>query len=203
MPMPVTARDRLETIVADYQHAHSEHRRAGAEGSVRRHLHTRLERLEAHFERLLEESVADEAAREAWRRSLHEGSPAPAEPRPPEPVLLFKGRSSAGSVLEVRQRADGDCDVLVDGARLERVAAAEELAERESPLTFRIDDQEFQEIFEAPTPAVAAARAHFSDLSGKPPWQHAAALAADGLIDGTFALTARGRQALAARRTRR
>ena len=38
--MPVTARDRLETIVADYQHARSEHRRAGVEGSVRRHLHT-------------------------------------------------------------------------------------------------------------------------------------------------------------------
>jgi hypothetical protein len=118
-------------------------------------------------------------------------------------VLLFKGRSSAGSVLEVRQRADGDCDVLVDGARLEGVAAAEELAEREIPLTFKIDDQEFQEIFEAPTAAVAAARAHFSDPSGEPPWQHAAALAADGLIDGTFALTARGRRALAARRTRR
>jgi hypothetical protein len=116
MPMPVTARDRLETIVADYHHAHSEHRRAGVEGSVRGTLHTRLERLEAHFERLLEESVADEAAGEAWRRSLHEGWPAPAEPRPPEPVPLFKGRSPAGSVLEVRQRSDGDCDVLVDGA---------------------------------------------------------------------------------------
>lgn len=196
------ARDELEVTVAEYHHVQSEHRRAGAEGSVRRHLHARLARLEAHFERFLEEFVADEGTRVAWRRRLHDGSPAPAEPRPPEDALLFKGRSAAGSVAEVRQRADGDCDVVVDGARLERVAAAKDLAEREIPLTFRIGDQEFREIFEAPGPAVAAVRAYFSGPSGKPPWQYSAALAADGLIDGTFALTPRGKRALARRRTR-
>jgi hypothetical protein len=199
MPMPVTARDRLETIVADYHHAHSEHRRAGVEGSVRGTLHTRLERLEAHFERLLEESVADEAAREAWRRSLHEGSPSR---EPPSPCCSSRVVHQPARCLRFGSERMETATCWWT-ARLEGVAAAEELAEREIPLTFRIDDQEFQEIFEAPTAAVAAARAHFSDPSGEPPWQHAAALAADGLIDGTFALTARGRRALAARRTRR
>ena len=203
MTTGIGAREELEATVAEYHHVRSEHRRAGEEGSVRRHLHARLARLEVHFERLLEESVADEAAREAWRRRLHGGSPAPAEPPPPEPALLFKGRSAAGSVAEIRQRADGDFDVIVYGMRLERVAAAKDLAEGEIPLTFRIDHQEFREIFEAPARAVAVARAYFSDPSGEPPWQHAAALAADGLIDGTFALTPRGRRALAARRTGR
>jgi hypothetical protein len=202
MTTRIGARDELEATVVEYHHVQSEHRRAGVEGSVRRHLHTRLARLGARFERLLDESVPDEGAREAWRRRLHNGSPAPAEPRPPEPPLLFKGRSTAGSVAEVRKRADGDCDLAVDGSLLERLAAARELAEGAIPLTFRIDGQEFREIFEAPARAVAAARAYFSDPSGEPPWQHAPALAADGLIDGTFALTPRGRRALAGRGTR-
>lgn len=202
-PVPVSARKELEATVAEYHHVQGEHRRVGAEGRVRRHLHARLGRLEAHFERLLEESVADEVTRDAWRHHLHDVTPAPSEPRPPQPALLFKGRAETGSVAEVRQRADGDCDVLVDGAHLERVAAARELAEGELPLTFRIDHQQFREIFEAPMRAIAAARAYFSDRSGEPPWQHAAALLADGLVDGTFALTSRGRRALRARRAGR
>ena len=76
--------------------------------------------------------------------------------------------------------------MTVDGAHVERVAAGKDFAARGIPLTFRIDDQEFREIFEAPAPAVAAVRAYVSDPSGEPPWQHSAALAADGLIDGTF-----------------
>lgn len=203
MTTSIAAREELEQTVAEYHHVHSEHRRAGVEGRVRRHLHARLAGLEAHFERLLEEFVADAATREGWRRRLHEGSLAPAEPRPPQPALLFKGRSAAGSVLEVRQRLDGDCDVLVDGARLERVAAAEELAERAIPLTFTVGHQKFREIFEAPAPAVAVARTYFSDPAGEPPWQHSGVLVADGLIDGTFALTARGSRALAGRKARR
>jgi len=201
MTTDIDAREELEAMVAEYQHVRSEHRRAGREGSIRRHLLARLGRLEARFERLLTESVADEGARDSWRRRFHAGSPAPTEPRPPEPPLLFKGRSASGSMAEVRQRHDGDCDVFVDGVRLERVTAARDLAEAELPLTFAIGGQEFREFFEVPARALAAARAFFSHLSGEPPWQHAAALAADGLIDGTFALTARGRRALAERRT--
>ena len=201
MTTGIPARDELEATVIEYHHVRSEHERTGAEGRVRRHLHARLARLEGRFERLLAEFVVDEGAREAWRRRLHEGLPAPDDPRPREPTPLFKGRSTAGSAIEIRRRADGDLDVLVDGARLERIAHAADLAAGKLPLPFRIGDQEFQEIFEAPAPALAAARAYFSDPSGEPPWQHAPALAADGLIDRTFALTPRGRRALTAGRT--
>jgi hypothetical protein len=203
MPIRLPARQELEATVAEYHHVQSEHRKAGEEGTVRRRLRSRLARLESHFERLLEESVGDDEVRTAWRRRLHEGAAAPAEPRPPEPPLLFRGRSAAGSVVEIRQRADGDCDVFVDGARLERVAAARDLADDEVPLTFTMGGQQFREIFEVPAPALAAARAYFSDGSGRPPWQHAAVLAADGLVDGTFALTPRGHRALAASASRR
>ena len=89
----ISTRDELEATVAEYRHVQSEHRRAGVEGTVRRHLHARLGRLASHFERLLEQSIADEATREAWRRCLHEGVPAPAEPRSPEPPPLVKGRA--------------------------------------------------------------------------------------------------------------
>lgn len=106
MPPGTNARDELETTVAEYRHVQSEHRRAGVQGTVRRHLHARLSRLGSHFERLLEESVADEGTREAWRRSLHEGLPAPAEPRPPKSSLLFKARarSSARSSKRLLRR---------------------------------------------------------------------------------------------------
>jgi hypothetical protein len=191
-----TPRDELETTVAEYHHLRSEHERAGGGGSVRRHQRARLDRLEEHFDRLLHETVADGRARAAWRRRLHEGLPAPAEPRPERP-LVFKGRSPEGSVVELRERPDGDRDVLVDGARVERLAPARE---HEESATFRLDDREFREIFEAPPDAIAAARAYVSAPAGEPPWEHAAALAADGLIDATFALTPRGRRALGARR---
>jgi hypothetical protein len=203
MPVPLPARHELEAMVDEYRHVQSEHRRAGEEGSVRRHLHARLGRLEARFDRLLEESVADEGACEAWRSHLHAGTPAPVELHSPAPTLLFKGRSAAGSVGEVRQRPDGDCDAFVDGALLERVAAAKDLARAELPLTFTIAGQEFREIFDVPPGVLAAARAYFSAPSGEPPWEYAGELAGDGLVDGTFALTPRGRRALAKRRTGR
>jgi hypothetical protein len=106
MPRGTNARDELEATAAEYRHIQSEHRRAGVEGTVRRHLHARLSRLGSHFERLLEKSVANEGTREAWRRCLHEGLPAPAQPRPPERSLLFKGRarSSARSSKRLLRR---------------------------------------------------------------------------------------------------
>jgi hypothetical protein len=90
MTTEIGARDKLEAAVSEYRHVLSEHRRAGRDGSVRRH-------------------------------------------------------------LLVRQRPDADCDVLVDGVRLERVTATRDLAESKLPLTFAIGGQEFREIFEAPT----------------------------------------------------
>ena len=102
MPTRISARDELEATVDEYRHVQSEHHRAGPESSIRRHLHARLSQLGSHFERLLEGSVADEGTREAWRRSLHEGLPAPAAP---EPALLREsGRSSARSSKRLLRR---------------------------------------------------------------------------------------------------
>jgi hypothetical protein len=199
MPRPYTpfTRLELERIVAEYHHLRAEHQRAGQESSARRHMEARLEELSRHFERLLEEWVPQERWREAWREHLHGEAPAPPEPTP-IPPLLFRGASEAGSVAVVYEGAGGECEVLVDGALVERISAEELKKERRTPLTLRVGGEDFREIFTAPAPALAAARAYFAHPDGEPPWEHAVALAADGLIDRTFALTARGHRALAA-----
>lgn len=187
----------LEQIVAEYHHLRAEHKRAGPESSPRRHMEARLAELDRRFRRLLEEWVPEERLRRAWLDHLHGEGPAPPEPEPVAP-LLFKGRSASGATVEVRETPGGDCAVLVDGSLVERVSASELREERGAPLTFRVGGEEFDEVFTAPAAALAAARAYFARPDGEPPWEHALALAADGLIDHTFALTARGRRALAA-----
>jgi len=64
------------------------------------------------------------------------------------------------------------------------------------PAMFRLDGTEFREVFDVEPSAVRALR-DFSASGGEPPWEHASARLADGLIDLDFALTARGRRALA------
>jgi len=51
-------------------------------------------------------------------------------------------------------------------------------------------------VFDAAPSALRALR-DFRASGGDPPWQHTSALLSDGLIDPDFALTARGRRALA------
>ena len=195
------SRRELELLVAEFRHVRSEHERAGPGGSVRRHLHTRLLHLSERLDRLLEEWVPGEEVREAWRACLHDGAPAPAEPRESPPALVFKGRSEAGAVAEVRERPDGDYDVVVDGGLLERVALGGDLYEAG---TLRLDglDLKVQEVFGASHAALEAAEAFFAGEGGPPPWGHARELVADGIVDTTFALTPRGRRALARRRRR-
>lgn len=195
------SRRELELLVAEFRHVRSEHERAGPGGSVRRHLHTRLLHLSERLDRLLEEWVPGKETREAWRACLHHGAPAPAEPRESPPALVFKGRSEAGAVAEVRERPDGDYDVIVDGALLERVELGDDLAQ-DLPCTLRLDGFEFKEVFDASREALAAAGEYFARPAGPPPWEHARELVADGIVDTTFALTPRGRRALA-RETRR
>ncbi|MER3409786.1 MAG: hypothetical protein C4306_06750 [Thermoleophilia bacterium] len=200
-PRTPFVRLELEQIVAEYHHLRAEHRRAGPESSVRRRMEARLEELDRRFERLLEEWVPEERLRQAWREYLHGEGPEPPEPEP-IPPLLYRGRAESGSLVEVRERFDGDCDVLVDGTLVERVSAEELKKEKCAPLTFRVGEEEFHEVFAAPAPALEALRAYFASPDGEPPWEHALALAADGLVDRTFALTARGCRFLAAREAR-
>ena len=191
-------RDELEGLVDEYHHLQSEHRQAGVESSVRRHQLARLLELEERFERLLEEWVGAEQVRRGWREHLHEGAPAPAEPGAPQPFLVFKGRSKSGSLAEIRERPDGDYDVSVDGVVSERIAGEPDFASGTARLVFHLDDLEFREVFGASALALAALRAFVAEPVGEPPWQYARELMDDGLIDGDFALTPRGRRALAA-----
>ena len=195
------SRRELELLVAEYRHLRSEHERAGEGSRARRHLQDRLLELRGRLDRLLEVWVAEEKTREAWRAHLHHGDRAPAEPGESPPMLVFRGRSQAGSAAEVRERPDGDFDVRVDGSLVERAELGDDLAQ-ELPCTLRLDGLEFREVFEAPAVALAAAEEFFATPAGPPPWEHARELVADGIVDTTFALTPRGRRALA-RRARR
>jgi hypothetical protein len=182
----------LEEITEEYHHLQSEHRKAGSESSVRRHLRARLNELERRFERLLVEEVAGEPEREAWRQRLHHGGAAPATAALARP-LLFRGCSEAGSIVEIRERLDGDADVEIDGSPV---------AVRHAELAFdvyRDGDREFEEVFGAPADALEALRVWVESGSGDPPWDHAHALIEDGLVARHFELTARGRRSLRAR----
>jgi hypothetical protein len=190
------SRRELELLVGEYRHLRSEHERAGEGSRARRRLGERLLEVRRRLDRLLEVWVAEEQTREAWREHLHHGGRAPAEPGDSPPALVFRGRSRAGSAAEVRERPDGDFDVRVDGGLVERAELGDDLAQ-ELPCTLRLDGLEFREVFAAPAEALAAAEEFFAAPAGPPPWKHARELVADGIVDTTFALTPRGRRALA------
>lgn len=192
-----TTRDELEALVRAYRHVHEEHRRAHADGRVRRHLEARLRELDGRFEGLLGIWVPEDGAKAAWRAHLHGDAPEPPQPLGEQP-LVFRGLAETGSTLEIRQRADGDRDVALDGRVVERLQGDEPLLE---PLTdaVRIEDVEFHETLAASEAALGALEGFVGARERGPPWQHAAELLADGLIDRDFALTERGRRALARR----
>lgn len=104
------SRDELEALVAEYRHVRTLHGHARTGGRVRRHLQRRLARLEERFERLLDEAAAELELRRAWLEHLRNGAPAPSGPSGPAPPLAFRGRSETGSLVEVRERSDGDYD---------------------------------------------------------------------------------------------
>jgi hypothetical protein len=187
-------REELEAIVRHYHHVESEHERAHPEGAVRRRLELRLHDDRERFEHLLAAYVPDEDLRREWRDFLHHRGGEPSGPAPIRPVV-FKGRSDAGSVIEVRSEASGELAVEVDGQLVERLPPRVVPILEGRPAVFRLDGGQFKEIFDAGPRVLEALRA-FLAVGGDPPWEHASALLADGLIDVDFALTARGRRAL-------
>ena len=189
-------REELEALVRHYHHVESEHERAHPQGSVRRHLELRLDHDRRRFEHLLAEYVPDESARGAWRDFLHHRGGEPPGPPAIRPVL-FKGRSNAGSVLEARGSL-GELVVEVDGQLVERLEGPTIRTGKGPAAVFRLDGTEFREEFDAGPGALRALR-RFRASGGDPPWEHASALLSDGLVDVDFALTARGRRALAQR----
>jgi hypothetical protein len=188
-------RAELDALARHYHHLQVEHQNASPGSSVRRRLEDKRLGVRERFDRVLEEWVPEEEVRQAWRSYLDHHGPEPDGPTAIEPVV-FRGRSEVtGSIVEIRGRAD-DLRVHVDGALIERVAAEKDFAGREPVVSFRVNDNEYGEIFEASSEALQAL-AEFLDRGESPPWEHASELLADGLIDGHFALTPRGRRALA------
>jgi hypothetical protein len=194
MLSPPIGHRELDLLVGEIRHVQSEHARASSE-SVRRRLHARLLDLEERFERALKESVPDEDIRHAWRSHLQRGTPAPDKPLP-VPMLLFQGRSEAGSEVVVRAPQNGELPVEVDGALVHRVVALDLRHDRGAWVFHLANVGDFRETFTAPGEAIEALRAWVDRPRGEPPWEHVRELAADGLVDRHFALTPRGRRAL-------
>lgn len=110
--------------------------------------------------------------------------------------MVFRGRSEVtGSIVEIRGPGD-DLRVEVDGALIERVEAEKDFAGTETLARFRLNENDYVEIFAASEEALQAL-AEFLERGDSPPWEHASELLADGLIDVHFALTPRGHRALA------
>jgi hypothetical protein len=87
---------------------------------------------------------------------------------------------------------------MVDDQLVERLWPGHTPLASGRPAVFRLDGVEFHETFDAKPNALLALRS-FRASGGRPPWDHASELLADGLIDVNFGLTERGRRALAAR----
>jgi hypothetical protein len=149
------------------------------------------------FDRIIDEWVPEEELRRAWWEHLHYRRPEPDGPAPIRP-LVFAGRSDAtGSVVEIRGRKGEELEVTVDGSLIERIAGEKDFSVTTVPARFRLNGNEFIEFFRA-SPEALQALASIAGVEGaSPPWDFAAELLADGLIDTNFALKPRGRRALA------
>ncbi|WP_437529842.1 hypothetical protein WME79_48540 [Sorangium sp. So ce726] len=196
MIKPPPSRDDLLAIAHEHNHVHNEHQRATAE-SVRRKLEARMLEIEGRFERELAEVIPDEALRQAWREHLHWRAAAPSEPAPVSP-LVFRGRSDVGSEVVAREKA-GDTHIEVDGAVYHRRPGLDLAADRAGAVLRVGTLPPFRERFELPAEALDALRAWVERPGAEPPWRWAHELVAEGLVDGHFALTDRGRRALVRR----
>jgi hypothetical protein len=190
-------REELHALVRHYRRLQNEHIRAPLESSLRRRIEERLLEVRRRFDRVLDEWVPEEELRSAWREHLHYRAPEPDGPAAIRP-LVFEGRSDVtGSVVEIRGKKGEELEVSVDGALIERIAGEKDFSVTTPPARFRLNGNEFVELFSA-SPEALQALASFAGVEGaSPPWEFAADLLADGLIDTNFALTPRGRRALA------
>jgi protein required for attachment to host cells len=183
----------LRRLGDEYRHVEQEHHREpSSREAVRHRLANRMRELEDQFERILAEWTADDALRESWRAFLRGRGPAPDGPEVAPPPL-FKGRTDAGTLVEIRPVRDG-YDTFVDGARSDHSSVPWHLdPETRGPV--RIGAHACEETFDAP-PAALSALTEFLAGRADPPWQWARELLEDGVIDPELALTPRGRRCL-------
>jgi hypothetical protein len=190
-------REVLQTLARHYHHLQNEHKRAGVGSGVRRRIEEQLLEVRERFDRLLEEWVPDTELQQAWREHLHNRVAAPAGPAAIRP-LVFRGRSEAAAVVEVRGKGGDELEVEIDGSVVARIAGEKDFTPVIPTFRWRFDGVEFEELFDVSSEALdALADSLREDQS--PPWEHAAELLADGLIDTHAALTPRGRRALSRR----
>src|SRR5439155_1387153 len=105
-------------------------------------------------------------SRREWLAHLDNRAQAPAERKTVRP-LVFRGRSDAGSIVEIRGRRD-ELDVEIDGTLVERIAAEVDFAVGRPPVHFHVNGSVFGEIFDAPDDALDAL-ASFRESGGAPP----------------------------------
>jgi hypothetical protein len=189
-------RDVLQTLVHQYHHLQNEHQRTKPGSGVGRRIEERLEEVRERFDRLLTEWVPDPELQEAWREHLQNRAPAPTEPPAIRPIA-FRGRSDAGSIVEIREgKGDDEFTVEINGSLTERIAAEKDF--RSGPaFHFRLEGNEYEETFDASREALEALAAYLATDEASPPWEYASELLEDGLIDTHASLTPRGRRALA------
>lgn len=191
-------REMLDALARHYHHLQNEHKRAAPESGIRRRIEEQLLEVREQFERVLVEWVPEAELQQAWREYLHNRAPEPPGPPAIRP-LVFCGISDAGSVAEIRRKQGEELEVQVDGAPVESIVGEKDYAGVELHARFRLDPMEFVETWSTSADALQALEDFLAEEGGSPPWEHAAELLADGLIDTHFAVTPRGRRALASR----
>jgi hypothetical protein len=187
--------EELDALARHYHHLQVEHQNAQPESSLRRRLEDKLLHVRERLDRVLEEWVPEEELRQGWRAYLEHHGPEPDGPAAIQPVV-FRGTSEVtGSIVEIRGSGD-ELRVEVDGALIERVTAEKDFSSTQPVVRYRVNENEYDEIFAASAEALQAL-ADFLERGESPPWEHASELLEDGLIDVHFALTPRGHRALA------
>jgi hypothetical protein len=195
-PQRLALHEELDALARHYLQLHNELERAQPESALRRRLEDRVLDVRERFDRLLDEWVQDPALRDEWREYLHTHVPEPSEPPSIRPLVFRGGSEVSGSVVEIRREND-DFEVWVDGTLVERIGAEKDFAVGTPGVRFRLDGNEFEETFNASPEALRALIDYLGEEDTPPPWEYAAELLADGLIDVHFDLTPRGKRALA------
>jgi hypothetical protein len=104
----------------------------------------------------------------AWRDFLHHRGGEPSGP-PANGLVVFKGRSEAGSSSRLGATPRGELVVEVDGQLVEWLDGPTIPISQGRPAVLRLDGTEFREEFDAEWGALRSFRASGSD----PSWEHA------------------------------
>lgn len=189
--------EQLESMAGEYRHLLGERARAGRESSAFRRNDERLQEVQQRYDNLLHHWIDDPDARGDWQRFLAEGETPPEDPLPRTPPA-FVGLSDDGDRLELRDAGNDEYDFTVNAKHVNRLGRGLSLDHGPNGRVY-MQGREWREIAESPDEALRALQAYVSGGGKAPPWEHARALFADGLIDVHFGLTGRGKRIMAAR----